>query len=192
MRSNFDTAYGTARRAYELGRVRAGVLRGSIVTAAVALAAYVAVGSSALAWLPVTFVVAALAEWRGSSLVLGVRRGLVAGLAMLALPLSILRPCCQGAAAATMGADCCTMPEVCVATGALYGIVLAFFLPKIPADGRMTAAFGMALGASAVASARCAPLFIGESVGLLSGLFAGVVMAGVARAWAARRDEAYS
>ena len=183
MTTNVEHAYRAARSAYEWARVRAGLLRGVIVTAAVAIAASIAIGPRSLVWLPVTFVVAAFSEWWGAALVRGVRRGLVAGLVMLAMPLSVLRPCCNGATMMAADGSCCTMPGACVAAGALYGMVLAFFLPRVGRGKRASAALGMALGASAVASARCAPLFLGESLGLLGGLFAGVVATGLARAW---------
>jgi hypothetical protein len=45
----------------------------------------------------------------------------------------------------------------------------------------------MALGTGALVALRCGPLLLGEAVGLLAGLTAGVVAAGLARAWLDRR-----
>jgi hypothetical protein len=178
-----------ARRAYEVGRARGALLRALAVAAVAALAAWIVVGPRALPWLPLTFAFAAFAEWRGGPLARGARRGLLAGLVTLMLPLSLLRPCCGGDPSMT-----CTMPSVCAAAGAIFGLSLAVFLPSAPTfGGRLRGAAGMALGVGALAAMRCAALFYGEALGLVGGLAAGVTAAGLARAWIdSRRGSAAS
>jgi hypothetical protein len=168
-----------ARRAYELGRAKVALLRAAAVLAVAAAAAWLVLGPSALPWLPLTFALAAVAEWRGGTFARGARRGLLAGLVTLLLPLSLLRPCCGGDPAMH-----CTMPSVCVAAGVVFGLSLAVFLPAAPTHGgRLRGAAGMALGVGVLAALRCATLFMGEALGLVGGLAAGVVAATLARAW---------
>jgi hypothetical protein len=188
MDADFDRTYRAARRAHELGRLYCGLKRALVVAAAAAGASAVVVGWRALAWLPVTVAVWTLVEWRGSWLREGARRGLLAGLASLFLPLSILRPCCSPEAMAK-GADCCAsaMPPTCAAVGALLGLSLALLLPRAPRERRLETALGMALGTGALAALRCGPLLLGEAAGLLGGLTAGVAAASLARAWLDRR-----
>ena len=69
----------------------------------------------------------------------------------------------------------CTMPEACVAAGALLGLSVAALVPRSPREHRVKVAWGMALGVGSVAALRCVPLFLGDAVGLLGGLLAGVV-----------------
>jgi len=189
METDQGRARRAARRAYELGRLRAGLGRALVVAAAAAGAAAIVVGWRATAWLPVTVVVWTLVEWRGAWLREGARRGLLAGLASLFLPLSILRPCCSPEAMAS-GMACCdkAMPSTCAAVGALLGLSLALLLPRAPRERRLETALGMALGTGALATLRCGPLLLGEAAGLLGGLAAGVVAAGLARAWMDRRE----
>jgi hypothetical protein len=82
------------------------------------------------------------------------------------------------------------MPSACGITGIVFGLSLALFLPyarEAVFSKRLEAAAGMALGAVSMAAMRCSGLFQGEAIGLLAGLFAGVVAAGIARAWIDRR-----
>ena len=129
MESDLEKPRRLARRAYELGRLRQATLRGAGITALVGVAAMTALGARALAWLPLTMLGWALLEWRGTWLLRGARRGLLAGIAALFLPLSLLRPCC-----ATGAIDCCTgaMPQVCMAVGGLLGLSLALLIPRAP------------------------------------------------------------
>jgi hypothetical protein len=182
MESNFESARRAARRAYELGRLRMSTARAAGVAAASAAVALVAVGPRALVWLPVTMVAWVVIEWRGTWLQRGARRGLVAGLVTLALPISILRPCCRVDVDMSSG-TCCTMPGACVAAGALLGLSLALLVPRVPSEHRATAALGMVLGVGSVAALRCGPLLLGEASGLIGGLAAGVIAANIARAW---------
>lgn len=172
------------KRAYELGRFRTAALRAATVAAVVAGAAAIAVGARALVWLPLTLLAWILVEWRGTWLLRGARRGLLAGVAALFLPLSVLRPCC---AAGTV--DCCSgsMPPVCAAVGGLLGLSLALLIPRAPGARRVEAALGVAVGAASVAALRCGPLLMGEAAGLLGGLTAGVLAASLARGWMDRR-----
>jgi hypothetical protein len=188
MEADFDRAYRAARRAYELGRLRQGLSRSLVVTAAAGAATAIALGWRATAWLPVTAVIWAFVEWRGAWLREGARRGLLVGMASLFLPLSILRPCCSPEAMAS-GVNCCTtaMPSTCAGVGALLGLSLVLLLPRAPRARRLEAALGLALGTGALAALRCGPLLLGETVGLLGGLMAGVAAASLARAWMDRR-----
>jgi hypothetical protein len=184
MEGNHETARAATRRAYELGRLRTAALRSAAVAVLVAAAAAIAVGTRALAWLPVTLLVWVLIEWRGTWLRIGARRGLLAGVAALFLPLSILRPCC-----AAGSVDCCSgsMPPMCAAVGGLLGLSLALLIPKAPGTRRIEAALGVTVGAASVATLRCGPLLMGEAAGLLGGLTAGILAASLARAWVDRR-----
>ena len=175
------------RRAYELGRLRVSAFRAALITAPIALVAGIITGAPALVWIPVTFAAWMLAQWRGGPVLRGTFFGLVAGIITYALPLSVLRPCCspERMAALPPGADCCTMPAACLGTGALIGFVLAAFVPL--GNARMRTAAGMALGIASVAILRCSTLFLGEAVGLLGGLVAGVAGAALAQSVLRRR-----
>lgn len=182
MASDFDPALlRAARRGYELGRARTSIARAAMAAATVGAIGFALVGGRALPWAVATLAALAFAEWRGGALGLGARRGVVAGAATLLVPLSILRPCCANEVQAVVdAATSCTMPQACVATGAAIGLALAFLLPRLAGTStarRVEAACGMALGVVSVAAIRCAPLFIGEAVGLLGGLVAGVAIA---------------
>jgi hypothetical protein len=174
--------YRASRRAYERGRLTTAVRHALLVTAAVALVAGIVFGTRALVWLPVTFLAVVVAEWRGVFLMAGARRGILAGLGTLLLPLSVLRPCC-GIDAKAMGATCCVMPSACWASGAVIGLGISLLLPKAPEGRRMEAAVGMMLGVTSVAVTRCSMLFLGEAVGLLGGIVAGIAANSLARAW---------
>jgi hypothetical protein len=194
-----DALRMAALRAYEIGRLRTSVKRALAITLVVALGSLLLVGTRALPWLAVTFGVWLFVEWRGGWLLRGARRGLLAGAASLMVPLSVLRPCCATHPAdAAMAMDCChgTMPGTCAAVGATIGLSLSLLVPSPsmgalgpdkPFNKKVAAAAGMALGAISVALLRCAPLLVGEGLGLLGGLFAGVVAASAARAVIDRR-----
>jgi hypothetical protein len=184
MEGEHEIAHRAAKRAYELGRLRTAVLRATAVAVLVAGAAAIAVGARALVWLPLTWLGWVLVEWRGTWLLRGARRGLLAGVAALFLPLSILRPCCG-----TGAVECCSgaMPPLCAAVGGLLGLSLALLIPRAPGARRVEAALGVAIGAASVAALRCGPLLIGEAAGLLGGLTAGVLAASLARAVVDRR-----
>jgi hypothetical protein len=171
-----------ARRAYEGGMLRLGLVRAGLVTAAVGL--LVALGVTSLpspAWLGLVFVVWLLVGWRGELLWRGALGGLVAGLGALALPLSVLRPCCTPEA---MAAGMTCSPQLCVAAGAVLGAVVAATLPRTHSvPGSMRASVGALIGVVSLVACRCATLFVGESIGLLGGLLASAAGLAVARSW---------
>lgn len=170
-----------ARRAYEWGRARLAVMSAALVTFIVAILTVLAGETSMLAWLPVTFVVWVALVVVGKEWLEGGRFGVLAGAATLVLPMSILRPCCKpGMDMATMGADCCTRPELCIASGAGLGLLLALALPSGPGS-LPKRVVGAAAGVIAVASLRCSALFWGEALGLVAGIGAGLLVASAAR-----------
>lgn len=172
------------RRAYEVGRLRTSTWRALLVSSIVAGVGLATTGRAALLMVPVTFVAWLFAFWRGQDLLRGSRYGLLGGLVTAALPMSILRPCCV--AGATAGKDCCTMPEACLAAGALVGVALALSVPYGKGSWWRTAG-GVVLGTTSVAIVKCATLFAGETVGLVGGLVAGLVASTAARRVLARR-----
>ncbi len=192
MASDVDAiALSAARRGYELGRLRTSVARAAMAAATVGAIGFALVGARAVPWALATLVALAFAEWRGGALGLGARRGVMAGAATLLVPLSFLRPCCANEVQTVLeAATSCTMPQACVATGAIIGLALAFLLPRLAGEStarRVEAACGMALGVVSVAAIRCAPLFLGEAAGLLGGLVAGVAIATLGGAVLERR-----
>lgn len=145
----------------------------------VATGAYAFSGVTALAWLPVTLGTWVFAYWRGGAILRGARSGLVAGVVTYALPMTILRPCCSPEKMMSAGMDCCTMPGACLGAGALVGLVLASFVPLGPSPWRVVS--GMTIGVASIAILRCSTLFLGESVGLLGGLLAGILVLSLVR-----------
>jgi hypothetical protein len=173
-------ALATTKRTYEWARLRRSVL---LASSMVGLAAGVAwLAGSARGWWP--FVVAATllaaVEFRGQTAMKGARRGYLAGLALLAAPLALLRPCCIGMDMAAMGANCCTMPSMCAGVGVAIGAALSLARPS--SGSRLEGAFGLWLGVASIASMRCTGLFMGEAVGLLGGLMSGIVVSSAAQA----------
>jgi hypothetical protein len=174
------------RRAYELGMLRLGLVRAACVTGLVA--ALWAIGVAALrspVWLLPLFAAWLFVGWRGAVLWRGAVAGLAAGLVALALPLSVLRPCC-----ATMtGATGCSMPALCVGAGALLGLVVVATLPRLRAPSEWArASFGAVLAVTSLVAARCTTLLVGETVGLLAGLLASAAGVAFARAWWVKRS----
>ncbi|MBX3227818.1 MAG: hypothetical protein KIT84_15785 [Labilithrix sp.] len=173
------------RRAYEWGRLRASLPRALVTAAPVAVLAIVIGGAPALVWLPLTVTAWLFAHWRGDPLLRGAYLGFVAGIVTLALPLTILRPCCSPESMAA-GMDCCTNPSACWTAGGLLGLALAPFLPN---DARRwSTAAGMVIGVASVAVLRCTALFAAEALGLLGGIVAGVLAATLARGSLALRS----
>ncbi len=187
--NGFDTIRRRARRAYELGRLRFGVMRGLALAAVVGFVVLARGNAAGLAWLPVTAAVWAALEWRGGALLRGARVGAWGGLVTLALPLSAFRTCCR-AGEAMMGPDCCSMTGACATVGGVVGLVLALFLVHVPPRRRLESAAGMGLALVAVASVRCADLLAGEAVGLLGGLVCGAVASSLVAAVVDRRRHA--
>lgn len=161
------------KRAYELGRLRVAVARAFVLASLVALVAAIVVGRQAVPWALAPFVVLAFAEHRGGMFARGAFRGALAGIVALALPLSVLRPCCDASAIAS--GSCCTMPSMCGVSGIVLGLAMALVWPRSSSRrGHLLAGAGVALGSLSVALARCSTLFAGESIGLALGLVAGV------------------
>jgi hypothetical protein len=186
-----DPSLRLARRAYEVGRLLVSLRRAAAVTLLVAFAGYVASGERALLWLPLTMTAWTLAFWRGESVLRGAWSGLFAGAVTLVLPMSILRPCCAGRAM-NPGADCCTMPGMCLLAGAVVGFALALLLPQtnVTPRGYWKTVAGTALGVVSIAVLRCATLFAGEAIGLVGGVVAAMFAASAARVLLARRAAA--
>jgi hypothetical protein len=165
--------------------LRLGITRGAIVACLVGiLSAAGVVSLHSVAWLLPVFVVWSFLGWRGALVWRGALSGLGAGLVALALPMSLLRPCC----ASMMTATDCSMPQVCVGAGAVLGLAVVLTLPRL----RTTAEWGRASGGALIAVAsivasRCVTLFIGETLGLVGGLLASAVAVSMTRAWWAGR-----
>jgi hypothetical protein len=187
MMTDDRTAWLAARRAYELGRVRVGLGRASLVTCAVAVLTVACCGRSAVGWMPVVWLVWLAVEWRGCALRVGGLRGLVAGAVTLVLPTTWLRTCC----AAMASGGHCAAPELCAVVGGAIGIAAAIALPAASSARRsIEAACGVALGTCAVSAARCTVLLKGEAIGLALGLGLGLTAASLARGWLARTETA--
>lgn len=176
--------YLEVRRAYELGRLRASLLRAAVMMLPVAGIAVAMGGRTAFVWLPITFAVWLVAQWRGGPLLRGSYLGLLGGIVTMLMPMTILRPCCSTEAMAA-GMDCCTQPSACLTVGALLGIGLAAFLPNTEARWRTAA--GIFMGVASVAVLRCSTLFAAEAMGLIGGLAAGVAVTTLSRSVLARR-----
>src|ERR1700690_3552120 len=139
-----DSSKRTALRAYELGRARVALSRAAVATAIVAALAVALFGRGALAWCGLPLL--ALAR--------GAHPGFIAGLVALALPASVLRPCCDANMIAN-GA-CCTMPSVCGVSGIVIGLAAALVWPR-EKGGRdhALAGAGVVLGALSITAMRC-------------------------------------
>jgi hypothetical protein len=179
-----STAARAARRAYEIARLRTAAARAIFVAAGTTTIASASVGASAFRWFALPWLAWTLIEWRGGALRQGGVRGLVAGMTTLVLPLTWLRSSCAPGMAPGQG-DCCVQPSLCVAAGAMAGLVAALALPA--STRRLEASAGVSLGLSTVVMLRCAALFLGETAGFLVGVALGVVAATLARMEITRR-----
>jgi hypothetical protein len=176
----YEAARGRARRSYELGRARIGLLRGALVAGMVALIAALRLDPSSIGLATLVLVVVAVAEWRGNALASGVRVGLGGGLLALLAPESVLRPCCAARSGLAAACSCGIASSGCWTTGALVGLLVGVLLPRAREAAQLESVGGGALAAVAVASVRCSGMFVGESVGLLAGITVGVAVVGVA------------
>ena len=183
----FEELRALAHRAYRRGRRRTALVRAGIVTLLAASVAVAALGPLALRFVPVSFVIAFALFLRGRSLARGGRYGLLGGALSFALPLSWLRPCCAPSVMAEAG-SVCTMPEVCVGAGALLGFALVMMVPQPSAATRGEFSLGLMMGVIALAGFKCSALFFGEALGLLGGVFAGVIAMSILRALTASAD----
>jgi len=181
---SFDRARAVSLRAYERSRLRVAAVHAVTFGLLVAGLSLLFVGARSWMWLPLTLVAWTFVEWRGVGLLRGGRVGALAGAVTLALPMSVLRSCCKPGALEMVGADCCSMPGACAGAGVVVGLVLACFLPT---NGqRRDTVLGMVLGIAAVAPMKCSTLLVGEALGLVGGLLAGVMAASAARIVLAR------
>lgn len=170
-----------ARRAYEWGLARDGLLRALFVLALAALAARASGTSLHPAALALLVLAWTFLGWRHGWWLRGARIGLLGGLATLLLPMSLLRPCCPPGMMACE--NCCASPGACSLVGLAIGVALSALLPRRGDLGqRARAGIGMLLGVVSVGSVRCSGLFLGEALGMLAGLVAGAVTLG-AGAW---------
>jgi len=187
-------AKAAALRAYEVGRARTSLVRAAFVSAVIAAFGYVLLGRSALPWTMLPLAVVFIAEYRGMGLASGVRRGVLVGLVTLAVPLSLLRPCCDPKvmemAARTGDMSCCTDWSCCLLIGLLLGVLASFAMPRVDRGGARTTVLGFAAGAASVAALRCSMLFYGEALGLFGGLLTALVIASAARAFLPQRRPA--
>ena len=181
MNTSLDSSRQAVRRAYELGRLRSAALRAVLVAAACTALGWTSLGLSAGAWAVMPWAAWTVLEWRGGALRSGGVRGMLAGAAMVVLPMTWLRPCCAPGMMLGDGA-CCTQPSVCLAAGSLVGLLAAASLPRAALVRWREAALGMGLGVASVAAARCAALLAGEAAGLLAGMMVVVALTSAVRA----------
>lgn len=192
MSEAMHTAARAARRAYELGRMRAAALRAIAISCAIAIVDRVSGGAPTAAWIAAIAIAWALVDWRGGALRAGGVRGLLAGVVVLLLPMAWLRPCCSPGMALGEAA-CCAEPNNCLLAGGVVGVLAAITLPAARGARRLESAIGVSIVTAAIAYARCRALVAGEIAGLALGLVAGVAAAGAARACiAALRAESRS
>jgi len=161
--------------------LRLGITRGAVVASIVGILSVAGIVSlQSIAWLLPIFVVWSFLGWRGALMWRGALSGLGAGLVALALPLSLLRPCC----ASMMTATDCSMPQVCIGAGAVLGLVVVLTLPRLRTTAEWArASAGALLAVASIVATRCVSLFVGEALGLAAGLLASAVAVSMARAW---------
>jgi hypothetical protein len=157
-----------ARRAYEAGRFEAALRLAAWVVPMVAVSAITGghLRSTALTGVTLVALVTALA-WRGGDEGRGVRRGLVAGLGPLLLPVAV-RACGHSC---TDGA-CLLFPTACIAGGAIAGVAVALL-----ASTSFTARPRLLVSAFATAfltgSLGCVLLGLGGIAGMTAGMALG-------------------
>ena len=181
------SAEALARRAYELGLAKDGLVRALIVLGLAVAAALVTgvplnVPTLVLVLLAWTFL-----GWRRGHWLKGASVGLLGGFATLLLPMSLLRPCCAPGAMTCEG--CCAGPGSCALAGMALGVVLAALVPRGNGPQRAKAGAGMLLGVVSIGAVRCNGLFLGEALGLLAGLLGGAIALG-AGSWLWARTRA--
>lgn len=175
VRFDAEGLHKRARRAYELGRLRAAVVTALVLSGIGAVTSSWVIGPRSAWFAPVTFLIWLGVSFRGGAMLRSARYGLIAGALTLVLPLSVLRPCCRWDAA---GMGHCTMPEMCLVMGALVGLPLSVWVLSRGSERRFEAALGLWLGVMSFAAFKCSALFAGEALGLLAGIGLGVLVAG--------------
>lgn len=176
-----------ARNAYEWGRLRAAAVLALQIATGGAILSTLLIGVEAAVWAPLTFVLWLWLGWRGGAVLHGARYGLASGAFTFLLPLWVLRPCCRWNAS---GVVSCTMPEMCVAVGALASLPLATWALSQRESQRLQVSAGMWLGAISVATFKCSSLFMGEALGLLGGIALGMAAASAVGMVSARASQA--
>jgi hypothetical protein len=174
----FELSSRLARRAYETARLRRGGIHAAALGLLLGLFAVIGAGIKALAWLPVFLLVWTALEWRGGALLRGGRVGALFGVLVALMPSSVFMSCCRFGCTMASGV-CCNTSRACAGVGALVGLGVAAVLSRLPAQRRLEATVGASLGIVATAVPRCAGLMVGEGVGLILGLVAGTVAAGL-------------
>ncbi len=174
----YELSFQASRRAYELARVRRGLIRTGALAALLGVVAVVAVGAAAIAWLPIFCVVWTALEWRGGALLRGGRVGALFGVFVALVPTSLFMSCCR-LGCSIGGGLCCSTSRACAGIGALVGLGVAALMSRLPAKDRARATLGAGLGIVATAIPRCGGLMLGEGVGLVLGLVAGTAAAGL-------------
>ena len=169
-----------ARRAYELGLAKDGLVRALLVLGLAVAAARVTSVPLRAETLALVVVAWTFLGWRRGHWLKGARVGLLGGFAALLLPMSLLRPCCPPGMMVCEG--CCAQPGSCAVAGLALGVVLAALVPRGDGVQRAQAGVGMLLGVVSIGAVRCSGLFMGEALGLLAGLIGGAVALG-AGAW---------
>lgn len=180
----FAAAERVARRAYELARVRRGMLRAAALGAALALLAALVLGRQGALPLIALFAVWSVVEWRGGAALRGARIGAPAGVLAWLVPTSAIDGCCRLGCTLTGGA-CCGITGACTMFGVLLGVAVGVALTRSsrspdgarPEPLRIEAVLGGIAGLAAAAGPRCTTLVLGESVGLLLGVVAGTAVA---------------
>lgn len=170
------TVERAAKRAYELGRLRRGALRGALLAATLAVLAVLIVGREAALPLLGLFVVWTALEWRGGPWLRGARFGVPAGVLSWLVPAATLDGCCRLGCTLTGGA-CCGVTGACALFGVVLGLAVGIAVTRGKQPWRVESAYGGAIALIAAAAPRCATLVIGESIGLVLGVLAGAAVA---------------
>jgi hypothetical protein len=164
-----DLLIHRARRAYERGRLEAGLRTAAWVAPMVAVS-LVTCGHPAATLLTGTALVTlvTLLVARGGEGSRGVRRGLVAGIAPLLLPVAVhmIGHSCHG------DGPCLLFPTTCIGGGVLAGLGLCLLAPgRLPRGlGGLAAAFATAFLAG---SLGCVLLGLGGVAGMIAGMTVG-------------------
>ena len=171
-----DDLAARANRAYERGRLRWALGRAlaAVAVAAVALVGCPTPGGPAVCAGTLGVVVIACL-WRGGAWARGARLGLLAGLAPCWLPAA------ARAAHACDGSICLALPPLCLAAGAVAGLLLGCLGPRLP--GHRDHRFWLAAAAAAILAGAtgCLPAGLaglgGMALGILAGAAAPVLVA---------------
>ncbi|HVT14853.1 MAG TPA: hypothetical protein VHQ90_01565 [Thermoanaerobaculia bacterium] len=155
-----------ARRAYERGRLRwaLGHTAAAVAISAVALVGCPQPGGPAACAAALGIVLAACL-WRGGAWSRGARLGFLAGLAPCLLPAA------ARAAYACGGSFCLTLPAVCLAGGAVAGLLLGWLGMRLHGGGRSWLA--AALVAGLAGAVGCLPAGLAGVAGLALGIACG-------------------